>query len=244
MPEAENFHATSKRLLWPSPHSASGSREWFVDMKFIKNHFPVVASFIKTIIDSGRHQLSKVRIKRLLEEKDEICIEVGAGDKKGKKGWITIDITKDCDIFWDLRRGMPFPDRSILKIYSSHFFEHLSFNETQKFLDDCLRILVPNGTFSICVPNARIYIQAYLNSDSLDRNQFFGYGQAYNNTTKIDYVNYTAYMDGQHKYMFDEENLVYILQSKGFKNVRLRPFNPELDSKERDFESIYAEAEK
>jgi len=32
-------------------------------------------------------------------------------------------------------------------------------------------------------------------------------GPAWNDTTKIDYVNYTAYMDNDHRYMFDEENL-------------------------------------
>ena len=47
-----------------------------------------------------------------------------------------------------------------------------------------------------------------------------------------------------HKYLYDEENLVLILESKGFKNVRLRNFDPSLDLKERDFESIYAEAQK
>jgi hypothetical protein len=53
-----------------------------------------------------------------------------------------------------------------------------------------------------------------------------------------------AYMDGQHKYMFDEENLIFILKSKGFRNVKLRQFDPTLDLKERDYESIYAEGEK
>ena len=177
-------------------------------------------------------------------EKKKIYLEVGAGDKKVENGWVTIDVTKNCDIYWDLRKGLPFPDQSISKIYSSHFFEHLSFKEGQKFLDDCLRVLVPGGTFSICVPNARIYIEAYLKSDSLDKNYFFGCKPAYNNTTKIDYVNYTAYMDGHHKYMFDEENLIYILKSKGFRNAHLREFDPNLDLKNRDFESIYAEAEK
>jgi hypothetical protein len=51
-------------------------------------------------------------------------------------------------------------------------------------------------------------------------------------------------MDGHHNYMFDEENLIYILKSKGMRNVRVREFNPSLDLKVRDFESIYAEAEK
>jgi predicted SAM-dependent methyltransferase len=191
-----------------------------------------------------KHELSKRRISRLLREREEIFLEVGAGDKKGNNGWVTIDMTRDCDIFWDLRRGIPFPNGSILKIYSSHFLEHLSYEEGQKFLDECLRVLIQDGVFSICVPNARIYVEAYMNDFDLITNLFLGYEPAYNNTTRIDYVNYTAYMAGHHKYMFDEENLIFILKAKGFQNVRLREFDPNLDLKERDFESIYAEAEK
>ena len=44
--------------------------------------------------------------------------------------------------------------------------------------------------------------------------------------------------------MFDEKNLIIILERKGFRNVRLRNLDPGLDLKERDFESIYAEAQK
>ena len=189
-----------------------------------------------------KHQLSKKHIKRLLKEERQIFLELGAGDKKGKEGWVTIDVTKNCDIFWDLRKGLPFPDESIAKIYSSHFFEHLSFKESQQLLDECRRVLVSGGTFSICVPNARLYIEAYLKPDSMVENRFFKH--AYNNTTRIDYVNYTAYMGGDHRYMFDEENLLHILKSKAFRNAHLRSFDPSLDLKERDFESIYAEAEK
>lgn len=191
-----------------------------------------------------RYEMSKQKIGRFLKERKEIFIEVGSGDKKGINGWLTIDLTRNCDIFWDLRNGIPFPDESVSKIYSSHFFEHLSYQEGQKFLDECLRVLSPGGIFSICVPNARLYIEAYLMNSELDTNLFCGYKPAYNNTTRIDYVNYIAYMDGHHKYMLDEENLIHILKSKGLKNVRLREFDPSLDLQDRDFESIYAEAEK
>jgi hypothetical protein len=51
-------------------------------------------------------------------------------------------------------------------------------------------------------------------------------------------------MDGHHKYMFDEENLVYILISHGFKNVKVRDFDINIDMLDRDFESIYAIANK
>ena len=191
------------------------------------------------------HQASKLKIKQLLREKEAILLEIGAGNKKGQNGWLTMDIRRDCDLLWDLRKGIPFPDDSVCKIYSSHFFEHLSFQEGQQFLDECLRVLSPGGEFSICVPNARLYVEAYLANTNLDEELFFGFKpEAYNNTTKIDYLNYTAYMDGDHKYMFDENNLIHILESRGMKNVRLREFDPSIDLPERDFESIYATAVK
>jgi predicted SAM-dependent methyltransferase len=170
-------------------------------------------------------------------------IEVGAGDKPGRDGWTTIDLTPHCDVYWDLRNGLPFPDGSVSTIYSSHFFEHLAFPETQAFLEECKRVLAPGGTFSICVPNARIYLEAYVRGEQLPEH-FFGYRPAYFASGRLDYVNYTAYMDGQHKYMFDEENLLAILTRSGLRNARLRAFDPSLDMAERHFESIYALAER
>lgn len=196
---------------------------------------------LKSIV---KHRVSKKYINNILNERDEIFLELGAANKKGQNGWLTIDTRGNCDIFWDLRKGLPFPDNRVAKIYSSHFFEHLRFKHIQYLLDECMRVLLPGGTFSICVPNARMYIEAYLNPVIQDTNKYFVFKPAYNNTTTIDYVNYIAYMNGHHHYMFDEENLLYILESKGFKKVRLRKFDPSLDKKEREFESIYAEAEK
>lgn len=208
--------------------------------QIVKRKLPFVLPIAAGIL----HQFSKRKVRRLLREGREIYVELGAGNKSGTGGWTTIDVTRNCDIYWDLRKGIPFPNGSITKIYSSHFFEHLSFAEAQSFLDECKRALVPEGRFSICVPNAKLYLDAYVKGKALDPATFFGYGAAYNQTTRIDYVNYVAYMDGAHKYMFDEENLIFVLRSKGFRNVRLREFDPSLDVQERAFESIYAEADK
>ena len=189
--------------------------------------------------------LTKVKIANLIKNTDNIKIEIGAGRKKGSNGWLTMDLDGGADIQWDLRYGMPFSDNSIDQIYSSHFFEHLTASETSKLLKECKRVLKPGGIFSICVPNAKRYIEAYLNKDiSFWQQQEDFYAPAYNDTTIIDYINYVAYMDGQHKYMFDQENLLHILNSHNFKAVRLVDFRPALDMKERDFESIYADAVK
>ena len=60
----------------------------------------------------------------------------------------------------------------------------------------------------------------------------------------IDQVNYIAYMDEQHKYLFDKENLINTLNKIPFEKVELRNFNENLDIKIRDSESIYAVAVK
>lgn len=184
-----------------------------------------------------RSQLSKTRIKTFLKNNRYIWLEIGSGNP-GKNGWITLDISGNCDIFCDVRYGLPFPDGSVSRIYSSHFLEHLTFRDGLKFLVECRRVLRPLGTFSICVPNARLYIDAYLNGCSLDADKYL---PAFNNTTKIDYINYMAYMDGHHKYMFDEENLLFILKLAGFENACIRKFDPHIDLEQRKFESIYAE---
>jgi predicted SAM-dependent methyltransferase len=199
--------------------------------------------FIAAVIAVPKHWQSRLKIRRLLKQRDEISIELGSGDRRGDGEWVTIDLGMRCDLFWDLRKGIPFPDGRIKRIYSSHFFEHLSFSETQHFLQECRRVLAPGGEFLICVPNARIYLEAYVNGKSLNSPPYFEWPPAYNDTTRIDFVNYVAYMDGEHKYMFDEENLIFVLESAGFVNVCLREFDPKIDKLERDYESIYAQAE-
>ena len=65
------------------------------------------------------------------------------------------------DISWDLRRGIPLSNESVMKIYSSHLLEHIPYEQLLKFLQDCHRVLKAEGVFLVCVPNFRIYIDAY-----------------------------------------------------------------------------------
>jgi predicted SAM-dependent methyltransferase len=178
------------------------------------------------------------KIKGLLASGKPIKLDIGGADA-GADGWLTIDITRECNLFWDLRRGIPFPDGSVDAVYSSHFFEHLSYSEGQTILKEALRILKDGGTFSVCVPNARMYIEAYLGIREVPES-YFAWEPAMNKTTSIDAINYVAYMSGEHKYMFDIDNLLHLLRAAGFAEVRERSFEAGLDREERDFESIYA----
>ena len=170
-----------------------------------------------------------------------IWLELGSGPKKGSNGWTTIDLY-GADIVHDLRAGIPFSSNSVDRIYTSHMLEHIPYRELLIFLNECYRVLKKGGELSVCVPNAGFYINAYS-----EKKYFKSYSRGYqpavvNTGSLIDQINYIAYMDQLHKYMFDEENLVNTLKKVAFTRVELRNFDGSIDLESRDFESIYAAA--
>jgi len=203
--------------------------------------------------DERRLRRTQRAVRRLVTKGQKLWIEVGGGSRKGENGWLVLDMLAGCDLYWDLRRRLPFPDDSVDKIYSSHFLEHLTFRQGQQHLKECLRVMKPGGTFSICVPSAKPYLEAYCSGKPLDHDTWIKHEPAWNDTSAIDVVNYVAYMDevdfivlkhAAHQYMFDEDNLLKVLEKAGFKNARLREFDPVVDLEWRDYESVYALAEK
>ena len=71
-------------------------------------------------------------------------------------------------------------------------------------LEDCRRVLKPRGLFKVSVPDASIYVYGYLNHESFDWAKYFVHKAAVISDTRKDILNYMAYMDGQHRYMFDQ----------------------------------------
>jgi predicted SAM-dependent methyltransferase len=211
----------------------------------------IVPSFILEAIDAHKRMKHQELISRrnseviieLLKGSKPIKLELGAGART-MEGWTSVDMNGNRALNLDLTAPLPFPDNSVSMIYSSHLLEHFRITELFNLICECKRILKPDGIFTACVPNARIYIEAYHCPENFNPDLFCRYKPGYNFNSKIDYVNYMAYMDGHHKYMFDEENIIVILKKAGLRNVRLTDFNKTLDLEVRDFESIYAQGEK
>ena len=173
-----------------------------------------------------------------LSKQKVIKLNLGSGPVKGKDGWTTVDV-HGSDIIWDLRNQLPLENNSVREIYSSHLLEHLSFIEIKALLGEMRRILSPSGTLKICVPDASKYINAYINRTFLRAGEAL-YGPAITDTASfIDQVNYIAYMGGEHKFMFDIQNLTSILNSAGFREVSERNFDNSIDSADRETDSMY-----
>lgn len=210
--------------------------------ELIRSASPSLFAFMRAFYIFSLHIISKRRWKKLLNQ-DTIKLNLGSGPFKGENGWTNVDLF-GADINYDLKNGLPLKDNSVDKIYSSHVFEHIPYKDLLDFICEIRRVLKPGGTLLVCVPNAGLYLRAYFNKE-----MFISYDEMYlpasvNTGSNIDQINYIAYLNGDHTFMFDEENIINILKNCNFSNVDFRTFDPQIDRPERDFESMYVSASK
>ena len=174
---------------------------------------------------------------------DTVKLNLGSGPLKGENGWTNIDLF-GADINHDLKNGLPLRDNCVDKVYSSHVFEHIPYQDLLGVICEIRRVLKPGGTLLVCVPNAGLYLRAYFNNE-----MFVSYDEMFtpasvNTGSRIDQINYIAYLNGDHTFMFDEENIINILKNCKFNNAEFRTFDSQIDHAERDFESMYVKASK
>ena len=204
-------------------------------MQFLKNVVKNLRSYIFVITQKTKW--------RNLQKLDRVKLNLGSGAIKGANGWTTVDI-KGSDILHDLRFGIPLKEASVDNIYCSHFLEHLTGPKTLEFLEKCIKVLKVGGEISIAVPDARRYIDAYIKGEYFSPEDKIYTPAFFDTGSLIDQVNYMAYMDGHHCFMYDRENLKNILLLAGFEEVTDRSFDSSIDIIDRDFESIYIKAKK
>jgi predicted SAM-dependent methyltransferase len=197
--------------------------------------------------ERDRHRLTqsanRLQIARLLAGSDPIRLDLGAASKRD--GWTTIDSNGYCDLSLDLTEPLPFPSNSVALIYASHFLEHLSYpSPLTELLAECHRVLKPGGTLSVAVPDAGLFMKAYSQRDLARKSELCPYDVKLGFLSHIDYLNYVAYMGGQHRHMFDADSLPLILREAGFTDAILREFDETLDMPSRRFESLYAHGTK
>lgn len=180
-----------------------------------------------------------------------------------REGWVNVDSFTSLPklpsensntyiIKYDLRQRLPLEDESFELIYSSHFWEHLSFEDGYDLLKDCYRWLQKGGTFRIVLPDFERVFDAYLTQnrayfDVLSNAEIMpGRDGLTDGTDLVDFVNYAVYQEGQHKFIYDAAKLTRILKLIGYSEVRVTEFNSEIDISAplRTAYSFYLEAVK
>lgn len=117
-----------------------------------------------------------------------------------------------------------------------HTFEHFSFEEGQRVLKNCAKILKKDGIILISTPDLRVHIKKYLNNSYKN---WEGYKEWANQRIPKDapdsfYFSMFAHSlpYEQHKWCYDSKGLIYQINAAGaFKGIKELKFDSLLSSK-------------
>jgi predicted SAM-dependent methyltransferase len=189
-----------------------------------------------------------------LRTQSRLKANIGSGPF-GQAGWINLDM------FWhdgvtlaaDCRTVLPFANASCRGIHVEHFFEHLNHeDERHAFLDECFRSLEDGGVLRIIVPDAGLFVEAYLSPGWDKFHEIAGAGDnpEENFVTKMDALNHVFIQDFEHFGGYDWDSLSAVLRAHGFREIVRRTFRtgsfPDgcIDRDQHRAYSLYVEAVK
>lgn len=194
----------------------------------------------------GKKELQKKRFE------SKLYLDIGCGPKL-HDNFINLDYDwrPNIDLCWDITKGIPIKDSSLLGVYTEHCLEHISYTDVCEVLGEMQRILKPGGTLRIIVPDAELYLDLYIKGKSGEKVKFpYGtpaYPSMTNQTTPMMEINQVFRGHG-HQFAYDYLTLEAMLQKAGFVNIQKETFRCGrdrtllIDSEERACESLYVEA--
>jgi predicted SAM-dependent methyltransferase len=159
-------------------------------------------------------------VKKYFKTNKTCKLQVGSG-KNFLTGWLNTDLQASKNIvFLDASRKLPYPKESFNYIFSEHFIEHLDYAHGLKFLQECYRVLVPNGKIRIATPNLQSLIRLYgTDKDELTRH----YIEAVSNALKLPaqdvFIINHMFSGYKHKFVYDHKTLAQSLTQCGFVNI-------------------------
>lgn len=182
-------------------------------------------------------------------------LQIGGGQHY-LRNFVNLDLFPPADIIWDCRYGLPFSKEKFKFVFTEHFLEHLDFPiSVKKVLSEIYRILEPNGSLLIGVPDGEKVIRAYSQCNKNFLNKLYRncykhrrppikvYGELdlvnYLFRDQLDNPNYTI-----HYWAYDNNSLSNLLKSIGFRIVKKTKFDHRYCNPERKFYTLYVHAVK
>lgn len=116
--------------------------------------------------------------------------------------WLTADVTPRADVFMDITKPLPVPDMTVDAVYSEEVIEHIDRQAGRKMLEECFRILKPEGTLRLTTPSLDYFAKRTL-SDLAGTQE----------------INDIFYRHG-HRFIYSKEAMHRTLRDAGFINIR------------------------
>jgi predicted SAM-dependent methyltransferase len=184
--------------------------------------------------------------EKLLKENKTRWLDVGCGGNF-EEGFYYLDIFPKQEIPKEARKDYFRADMRNLSgreikrlgkfdlIRMQHFLEHLSYEDAQKALINCAKILKKDGIILISVPDLRVHIKAYLNDKYKNWKgfQWWANKRIPKDAPNSFYFSIFAHsmLWEEHKWCYDIKGLKYVLgKTKKYKNIKELKFGDSLSN--------------
>ena len=143
--------------------------------------------------------------------------------------------------YGDVVRGLPHDPGTVDTVFSSHVLEHLPLQDFRQTLANVHRMLKPGGVFRSVLPDLRVAIQTYLDSDEPDAAVRFMSGTMLGLERRpVGGLGRLRSLVGnsRHLWMWDYAALAHELERAGFTDIRRAHFgdgdDPAFDAVEKE----------
>jgi predicted SAM-dependent methyltransferase len=164
-------------------------------------------------------------IDRYLQEHAVRKLHLGAAENV-KSCWLNTDLHGYGRggelVYLDVRRQFPLPDASFDFVFSEHMLEHLTYDEGQRCLRECLRVLRPGGTIRTATPSLERLARLYGGGEAEERYVRWAVDalQPEVRTYLPGVVVNNFFRSWGHRFIYDEDTLRHALTEAGFVDVR------------------------
>ena len=151
--------------------------------------------------------------------------------------------------FANAGKHIPERDNSVNVIYSSHMLEHLDREETDVFLSESKRVLVPDGIIRIVVPDFEKLIENYQKNKNPQKFIDDSCLSGEKPKALLKKIQYLIQGHGWHFCMYNQTSIIALFERHGFQNIKvipsgetMIPFSEGLDLNAHEDNSLYLEA--
>jgi len=148
-------------------------------------------------------------------------LHLGCGGHRIER-WINVDLarTGSTDLLADCARALPFADASIAFLHSEDLIEHLDRAAGKRLLEECFRVLRPGGVMRLLTPDLRALVAKVYRRRAARHLRWCVAELSADGPCEA--LNMHLRMNGEHRFVYDEELLRSDLERLGFAVRRVR----------------------
>lgn len=162
-------------------------------------------------------------LRRWLEMQGQKRLNLGSGSHL-LDGFLNADVSPRADVYMDVSRPLPLPDRSVDVVLCEEVIEHIPFSDASALARELARVLKPGGCVRVTTPDLEFFHRVLNGSEPLtgmlpaDGERFLG-TEAPDALLRMGFVNSCFYLHG-HRCLYTAAGLTELFRLAGFEHIR------------------------